>query len=166
VRFLRCGDFEVERLPLSRQRIEELESHLLLLYTGIQRDSFTVARTQTARVTDNAAALERMSRIAEHGAERLLDGGSLRCFGKLLDESWQLKKQLASVTLPEIDEMYETGLRAGAWGGKVLGAGQGGFLLLFAPPERHEAIQAALPHVRMVRVSVNAPGSRVIFANN
>jgi D-glycero-alpha-D-manno-heptose-7-phosphate kinase len=96
----------------------------------------------------------------------LLSGAPLERFGELLHTGWELKKQLTSVTLPEIDAMYAVGLEAGAWGGKILGAGQGGFLLLLAPPDRHEEIQAALPDVRMLRVGINAPGSRIIFASN
>lgn len=166
VRFERTGGFEVTQLPLSRCRIDELKKHLLLLYTGIQRESYAVAKGQVARTTANECVLDRMTTMAEQGAELLLRGLPLERFGHLLHEGWELKKQLSSVTLPEIDEMYERGLEAGACGGKLLGAGQGGFLLLFAPPERHADIQAAMPDVRMMRVGINAPGSRVIFANN
>jgi D-glycero-alpha-D-manno-heptose-7-phosphate kinase len=166
VRFARTGEFTVSQLPMSRCRIEELQRHMLLLYTGIQRESYVVARRQIAAMKDNHDVLAAMSDLAEEGAERLLAGAPMAEFGALLHEGWELKKQLSSVTLPEIDAMYETGLEAGAWGGKVLGAGQGGFLLLLAPPDRHEAIQAAMPDVRMLRVGINAPGSRVIFASN
>jgi D-glycero-alpha-D-manno-heptose-7-phosphate kinase len=166
VRFARTGEFTVSQLPLSRCRIDELQRHMLLLYTGIQRESYVVAKRQIAAMKDNHDVLARMSDLAEEGAERLMAGAPMVEFGSLLHDGWELKKQLSSVTLPEIDAMYETGLEAGAWGGKVLGAGQGGFLLLLAPPDRHEAIQAAMPDVRMLRVGINAPGSRVIFASN
>jgi D-glycero-alpha-D-manno-heptose-7-phosphate kinase len=139
---------------------------MLLLYTGIQRESYTIASRQIARMDDNHCVLTRMSDLAEEGADLLLSGGPLHAFGELLHHGWQLKKSLSSVTLPEIDAMYAVGLEAGAWGGKILGAGQGGFLLLLAPPERHEDIQAAMPDVRMLRVCINAPGSRIIFASN
>jgi len=166
VRFSRRGDFTVSQLPLSRCRIEEMQRHILLLYTGIERESYVVAKRQIARMDDNHSVLSRMSGLAERGADLLLSGAPLVHFGALLHEGWELKKQLSSVTLPEIDTMYETGLEAGAWGGKILGAGQGGFLLLFAPPDRHQDIQAAMPDVRMVRVGINAPGSRIIFSSN
>jgi D-glycero-alpha-D-manno-heptose-7-phosphate kinase len=166
VRFSRSGDFSVAQLPLSRCRIEEVQRHLLLLYTGIQRESYTVAKGQIARMEENHCLLSKMSDLAEQGADLLLRGAPLADFGGLLHEGWELKKQLSSITLPEIDAMYETGLEAGAWGGKILGAGQGGFLLLFAPPERHVDIQTAMPDVRMVRVGINAPGSRIIFSSN
>lgn len=166
IRFERTGEFTVSQLPLSRCRIGEIQRHLLLVYTGIQRESYTIASQQLARIDDNHTVLSAMSALAEEGAELLLSGAPLCRFGALLNEGWQLKKRLSAVTLPCIDAMYETGLEAGAWGGKILGAGQGGFLLLFAPPARHDAIQAALPDVRMLRVGINAPGSRIIFASN
>jgi D-glycero-alpha-D-manno-heptose-7-phosphate kinase len=166
IRFNRTGDFTVTQLPLSRCRIDELRRHMLLLYTGIQRESYTVASRQVARMDDNHSALSAMSNLADEGADVLLSGAPLERFGELLHTGWELKKQLTSVTLPEIDAMYAVGLEAGAWGGKILGAGQGGFLLLLAPPDRHEEIQAALPDVRMLRVGINAPGSRIIFASN
>jgi D-glycero-alpha-D-manno-heptose-7-phosphate kinase len=166
VRFSRRGEFTVSQLPLSRCRIDEIQKHLLLLYTGIQRESYAVAKHQVARMADNHCVLAKMSALAEHGADVLLSGAPLAEFGALLHQGWGLKKQLSSVTLPEIDAMYATGLDAGAWGGKILGAGQGGFLLLFAPPERHLGIQAAMPDVRMVRVGINAPGSRIVFSSN
>jgi len=115
---------------------------------------------------DNHCVLTRMSGLAEEGADLLLSGAPLEDFGELLHQGWELKKSLSSVTLPEIDAMYQIGLESGAWGGKILGAGQGGFLLLLAPPDRHEEIQAAMPDVRMLRVGINAPGCRIIFASN
>ena len=84
--------------------------------------------------------------------------------GELLHESWILKRSLSDISLPAIDEAYEAGLKAGASGGKLLGAGQGGFLLLIAKPENHDRIQAALPGMMPLKVGINAPGSRVIFA--
>ncbi len=166
VRFSRTGDFTVSQLPLSRCRIDDLRRHMLLLYTGIQRESYTIASRQIARMDDNHCVLTKMSDLAEEGADLLLSGAPIEEFGALLHEGWELKKALSSVTLPQIDAMYELGLEAGAWGGKILGAGQGGFLLLLAPPCRHEQIQAAMPDVRMLRVGINAPGSRIIFASN
>jgi D-glycero-alpha-D-manno-heptose-7-phosphate kinase len=166
IRFSRSGDFCVSQLPLSRCRIEEVCRHAILLYTGIQRDSYSVAKKQVACMDDNHGILSKMSDLAEEGADLLQAGAPLEEFGLLLHQGWELKKRLSSVTLPEIDAMYTAALDAGAWGGKILGAGQGGFLLLLAPPERHDAIQKALPDVRVLRVRINAPGSRIIFASN
>jgi D-glycero-alpha-D-manno-heptose-7-phosphate kinase len=105
-----------------------------------------------------------MSDLAEKNAEILADGVPILKFGELLHETWQLKRQLADVTLPVIDKAYEIGRRQGAVGGKLLGAGQGGFLLFVAEPECHDRIRSALPHMTPLQVKINAPGSRVIFA--
>ena len=85
-------------------------------------------------------------------------------FGELLHESWMLKRGLSDVSLPAIDAAYDAGLKAGAAGGKLLGAGQGGFLLFIAKPEYHDCIQESLPDMLPLKVNTNAPGSRVIFA--
>ncbi len=164
IHFDRIGKFRVTQLPLPRPRIEDLQNHMLLMYTGIQRDSYTVLKRQVERTADNCDLLCRMSRLAEEGAEVIADGHPVSRFGELLHESWELKRQLSDISLPVIDEAYEVGMRAGASGGKLLGAGQGGFLLFIARPERHDAIRAALSCMLSMHVGINAPGSRVIFA--
>jgi D-glycero-alpha-D-manno-heptose-7-phosphate kinase len=164
IRFERTRRFTVTQLPLPRARIDELQEHMILMYTGIQRDSFSVLRRQVERTAENHEILCRMSRLAEEGAEVIADGQPVTRFGELLHESWCLKRQLAEISLPLIDEAYEAGLRAGASGGKLLGAGQGGFLLFIATPACHGRIRAALPGMLSMQVGINAPGSRVIFA--
>jgi D-glycero-alpha-D-manno-heptose-7-phosphate kinase len=164
IRFERTRRFSVTQIPLPKRRIEELQSHMLLMYTGIQRDSYDVLKRQVERTEENHKALCAMSRLAEEGAELLADGQPITRFGELLHQSWLLKRQLSDVSLPVIDEAYETGLRVGASGGKLLGAGKGGFLLFFAAPEHHDSIRAALPDMLSMQVGINAPGSRVIFA--
>jgi D-glycero-alpha-D-manno-heptose-7-phosphate kinase len=164
VHFGRSRKFTVTQLPLPAARIMELQDHMLLMYTGIQRDSFSVLKRQVERTEDNHEILCRMSRLAEEGARYLADGVAMEEFGELVHESWMLKRSLSDVSLPAVDEAYEAGLKAGAAGGKLLGAGQGGFLLFIAKPENHGRIQAALPGMLPLKVGINAPGSRVIFA--
>jgi D-glycero-alpha-D-manno-heptose-7-phosphate kinase len=158
--------FTVTQIPLPAARIVELQEHMLLMYTGIERDSFSVLKRQVERTSLNHEILSRMMRQAEAGANWLADGHCIEGFGELLHESWVLKRSLSDVSLPAIDEAYEAGLAAGASGGKLLGAGQGGFLLFIAKPEYHARIQAALPGMVPLKVNINAPGSRVIFAQN
>jgi D-glycero-alpha-D-manno-heptose-7-phosphate kinase len=164
IRFERSGRFSVCQIPMTLNRLQELQTHLLLMYTGIQRDSFAVLREQAARTSNSAGILCRMTRLAEEGAELLANGMPMMQFGKLLHQGWELKRQLYDASLPVIDEAYEAGLKAGAAGGKLLGAGQGGFLLFIARPECHERIRAALPGMTSMSVAINAPGSRIIFA--
>jgi D-glycero-alpha-D-manno-heptose-7-phosphate kinase len=156
--------FTVAQIPLAASRIVELQEHMLLMYTGIERDSFSVLKRQVERTGLNHEVLCRMTRQAEDGANLLAGGHCMEGFGELLHESWMLKRSLSDVSLPAIDAAYEAGLAAGASGGKLLGAGQGGFLLFIAKPEYHCRIQAALPGMLPLKVNINAPGSRVIFA--
>lgn len=164
VRFGRNNKFTVTQIPLTAARISELQDHMLLMYTGIERDSFQVLKKQVARTADNCDVLSRMTCLAEEGARWLAEGVPISQFGELLHESWMLKRSLSDISLPAIDEAYEAGMRAGATGGKLLGAGQGGFLLFIAEPKYHARIQAALPGMPPLKVGVNAPGSRVVFA--
>jgi D-glycero-alpha-D-manno-heptose-7-phosphate kinase len=164
VRFDRGHNFIVSQLPLSQERIEDLERHMLLMYTGIQRDSFAVLKGQVGRTVMNHAVLCKMSQLAQQAADLIAGNEPITKFGEMLHQNWMLKRSLGDVTLPVIDEAYETGTREGASGGKLLGAGQGGFLLFIARPEFHSRIRAALPHMLPMTVGINAPGSRVIFA--
>jgi len=165
IHFSRNGKFHVNQIPLPASRVLELQEHMLLMYTGIERDSFSVLQQQIDRTASNHEILARMGRIAEEGANWLADEAiPIADFGELLHSSWMLKRTLSDVSLPAIDMAYAAGLRAGATGGKLLGAGQGGFLLFIAKPENHERIQKALPHMLPLKVGINAPGSRVIFA--
>lgn len=164
IHFDRMKRFTVTQLPLPSERVRDLQQHMLLMYTGIQRDSYAVLHQQVQRTEANSGILCKMAQLAESAAELLADGASMTRFGEMLHESWQLKRQLSAVSLPCIDEAYEAGCRAGAAGGKLLGAGQGGFLLFIAKPEYHENIRQALPDMIPMNVGINAPGSRVIFA--
>jgi D-glycero-alpha-D-manno-heptose-7-phosphate kinase len=165
IRFGGNHRFHVTQLPLPAARILELQEHMLLMYTGIERDGAAVLRRQVERTLDNATVLSRMSRLAETGASWLSDEKiPIANLGELLHASWMLKRTLSDISLPQIDAAYEAGLAAGAAGGKLLGAGQGGFLLFIAKPSHHAAIQNALPSMLPLKVGINAPGSRVIFA--
>ena len=105
-----------------------------------------------------------MSDLAQLGVDYLASDRPIARFGELLNAGWELKKQAGSVTLPEIDQWYAAGLKAGATGGKLLGAGQGGFLLFIAEPKYHDAIRKAVGNRPTVKVRVNAPGSQIIFS--
>jgi D-glycero-alpha-D-manno-heptose-7-phosphate kinase len=110
-------------------------------------------------------AQKRMVRLA-YELMTELQRGNLDSFGKILDENWQLKKGLApGVSTGDIDGWYEAACAAGAIGGKILGAGSGGFLMFYAPQERHEAIERALMPLRKVSFRFDPLGSRIIFYN-
>jgi D-glycero-alpha-D-manno-heptose-7-phosphate kinase len=118
-------------------------------------------------VADNRRVLERMKAMVYEGWDILTSQRPLTEFGELLHESWCAKRSLDSgVSTADIDAMYDAGRRAGAIGGKLLGAGGGGFLLFFAPPERHARLGEVFADQQVLDVRCNAPGSEIIFASS
>jgi D-glycero-alpha-D-manno-heptose-7-phosphate kinase len=165
IEFVGVDDIRVERLPLSAERIREFEAHLLLFFTGLRRRASDMAKKQIARVDANRDALAAMRATVDEGYRILTSSGGLEEFGTLLDKMWQLKRTLSSdVSNTEIDSIYEAGRKAGALGGKLLGAGGGGFVLLFTPPEKKAAVRNALGHLMEIPIGINAPGSRIVHA--
>lgn len=164
IEFRREDDISVHPVPVSLSRLKELEAHLMMFYSGITRRAEDVVKTQLTKVADNKDRYLRMREQVDLAYDIIARGGSLAPFGELLDRAWMEKKALHSViSNPEIDGMYERAKVAGALGGKLLGAGGGGFLMLFVPPERQPAVEAALAGHCLVRPSLSAPGSDVIF---
>jgi D-glycero-alpha-D-manno-heptose-7-phosphate kinase len=165
INFGRDGSYHVMQVPLPHGRIQQLEEHMLLVYTEIQRDSFSVLGQKTpSSPADKTKILCRMAELAQTGVDYLASDRPISRFGELLHEGWELKKKAGAVSLPQIDAWYEAGIRAGATGGKLLGAGQGGFLLFIAEPRFHDAIRKAVGNRPTVSVRVNAPGSQIIFS--
>lgn len=163
IEFRGTGNFVVHRIPFSPGRLQDFEDHLLVFFTGIKRRAEELASRQVQRVGTNRERLAQMRDMVDEGYRILAGGGSLASFGELLDRSWQLKRGLdQAISNDAIDEMYRAGREAGALGGKLLGAGGGGFLLLFVPPERHAAVRQRLSQYSEVRFRVNAPGSHVV----
>jgi D-glycero-alpha-D-manno-heptose-7-phosphate kinase len=149
-----------------KQTVETIQRNCLLFYTGIARSASAILRTQGAEVQTNRQkqrTLQRMVYLAAMMRDEL-SRDNVDAFGEILHENWELKKSLTDgITTQDIDDWYATARDAGATGGKVLGAGTGGFLLLFAPWEQHEKIKDALPNLRAVDVAFEATGSQIIF---
>jgi D-glycero-alpha-D-manno-heptose-7-phosphate kinase len=163
--FRAVDDIVVQRIPLSRERQELFEQHLLVMYTGVRRRAAEIAARQVGRIPQNLAALERLRAMVEEGYRCLTGTGSLEPFGRLLDEGWKLKQSLdANVANGDIAELYRLGLEAGAFGGKLLGAGGGGFLLFFVAPERRREVRERLGHLAEIPLRTNAPGSHIVHA--
>ena len=163
IEFRGTGNFVVHRIPFTQGRLQEFESHLLVLFTGIKRRAEELASRQVKRVGQNLDRLAKMRAMVDESYRILSGGGSMAGFGELLHQSWMQKRELdAAISNDSIDAMYEAGLEAGALGGKLLGAGGGGFLLFFVPPERREAVRRKLGHLQEVDFRVNAAGSHVV----
>lgn len=142
-----------------------LESELLLLYTGLTRPAAAILSDQTRHIANGRCRtmLRRLVHLAGD-LRRALTANDLRAFGEILHESWVVKRCVASgVTSDRIDEWYACARAHGAIGGKITGAGGGGFLLLYAPPHTHDAIRRALPHLKPMPFSIAPQGSKIIY---
>lgn len=165
IEFRGLRDIVVHRVPLTPERQQEFEAHLMLVFTGIRRRAHDVASRLVERVDSNRERLRRIRSMVDKGYGILVGGGNLAAFGYLLHEGWVLKNQLdTSVSNDVINDIYRRGLAAGALGGKLLGAGGGGFALFFVPPERRAAVRRALGDLQEIPLRVNAPGTQIIHA--
>jgi D-glycero-alpha-D-manno-heptose-7-phosphate kinase len=164
IRFGEGDDFAVQPLTVATERLSELSSHLLLMYTGIVRTASDVASSYVSDLDNKRRDLRIIRDMVDEALAILASGRDLREFGELLHESWLVKRGMAkAISNPRVDEIYEDARRAGALGGKLTGAGGGGFMLLFAPPERHAQIRAHLPRLLAVPFKFDFAGSQIIF---
>jgi D-glycero-alpha-D-manno-heptose-7-phosphate kinase len=167
VEFKTTRDIAVHRVPLSSQRQLEFQDHLLLVFTGIRRRASSVAAQQIKKIEQNGNRLSRMRAMVDEGYDILTSGGSLAPFGALLHEAWTLKNQLdQGVSNDVINDIYTLGRANGALGGKLLGAGGGGFMLFFVPPENRETLRSALGHLEELPVQINAYGTQIIHSES
>ena len=159
------GSFDIEPLILPADRHHELQSHLMLFFTGISRYSSDVAQAKIANIATRACELSSMyEMVAQAIAILRSPTAPMSEFGELLHEAWTLKKRLSDrVSTQFIDDIYEAARRAGAIGGKVLGAGGGGFVLFFVTPDRQAAVQEALQELIFVPFKLESAGSRIVL---
>ncbi|HUQ90174.1 MAG TPA: hypothetical protein VM120_00755 [Bryobacteraceae bacterium] len=165
VEFRTREDIVVHAVPLSAERIRLFEDHLLLLHTGIKRRAAEVATQYIHRLQDQRQQLLRMRQMVDEGYAIATGGRTLTKFGELLNEAWLLKRSLnASISNSDIEAIYQQGIDAGAIGGKLLGAGGGGCMLFFVPPDRRQKVRSSLPHLEEIPICINSPGSHIIHA--
>jgi D-glycero-alpha-D-manno-heptose-7-phosphate kinase len=158
------GDFLVQPVTPGLSRISELNDCLMLFYTGIKRTASDVAQSYTPWSEARSRQLHRMREFVTEGLAILNSDQDLSAFGRLLHEAWKVKRSLsAKVSNDFVDRLYEAAISAGALGGKLTGAGGGGFLLLFVPPDRQTAVQEALGNLIHVPFRFERVGSQIIF---
>jgi D-glycero-alpha-D-manno-heptose-7-phosphate kinase len=165
INFPPTGDIQYTPLVMSRERAERLNGSLMLFFTGLSRFASSVAAEQISNMNEKEKQLRAMRRMVDECADILqLDYRNLDDLGSLLDEAWQIKRQLASkVSSSTIDEIYAAGIEAGALGGKLLGAGGGGFMLFYVPPHAQPQIRERLRDFIEVNFTINSPGSSVVL---
>jgi D-glycero-alpha-D-manno-heptose-7-phosphate kinase len=164
LQFERDGSVTVEPVDCSSETVRELDRRLLIFFSGMTRNARDILASQQRSVTDNLDSLAELSDIARRMRDILTSGGDLDEIGLLLHNAWEHKKALEpSVTRPELDAMYERGRRAGALGGKILGAGGGGFLILYCRPELQGALRSELAELAETPFSMVSDGTRVVY---
>lgn len=161
--FMPDGTVKNELIELDQSTKLQLTESLLLFYTGITRKADSILAEQKEKIPDRKQVLRELRRMSYQVREELCVG-NLDSIGHLLHESWMLKKQLASnISNGQIEEMYDAARKAGALGGKVTGAGGGGFLLLYCPFENRARVRKALSQYREIPIRLEPDGSKVIF---
>jgi D-glycero-alpha-D-manno-heptose-7-phosphate kinase len=161
--FRTSGEVLTQKIELTPSQARRLNESLLLFFTGITRQSGSILDEQKQNIDQRRNVLCEMKKMAYIARDKLLSG-NIDVIGELLHESWQLKKQLASkISNNGIDEIYDSARSAGAIGGKITGAGGGGFLLLYCPYEKQEAVRCALSNLQELPFQLEHDGSKVIF---
>ncbi|MGH9534134.1 MAG: galactokinase [Terriglobales bacterium] len=164
IRFAPDGAVSVQPVVTAAERLEQLQRHFMLFFTGFTRIASEIASQQIANTPKRQEELAAMQELVDAAARALSDGARpVAEFGALLDQTWQLKRRLAdNISNAGLDAIYDTARRAGALGGKLLGAGGGGFMLLFVPPECQAAVRQALDSLLLVPFRFSAAGSELI----
>jgi D-glycero-alpha-D-manno-heptose-7-phosphate kinase len=164
VTFHESGEFSVRPVTLTPERFAELNGHLMLFYSGIKRTASDVAASYTSDLGARKRQLRILKDLVDESLSVLTHSYPIADFGALLHESWLAKRSLSSeVTNAEVEAIYSTAQDAGATGGKLLGAGGGGFILLFVPPDRQAEVFQALDGLVHVPFNFESSGSQVIF---
>lgn len=165
IEFRRDDSFDVAPIILPEHRRTEFLDHLMLCFTGFSRIADEIAKSAIDNMKHRDKEYSRMREMVDEGVAILTDSHvRIEEFGKLLDQAWQCKRSLSDrVSTPEVDHIYDEAIRVGAVGGKILGAGGGGFMLLFAKPENHARIRERLKGLVHVSFNFEDSGSRVVL---
>lgn len=162
--YFSASGYEVRPVVMKESKKRELNSNLLLYFTGLTRFASSIAKEQIDNTKNRIHELKEMSQLVDEGEKILTSNGSLNEFGKLLHHTWQLKRSLTSrISNDEIDQIYKRAMDAGATGGKLLGAGGGGFLLFYVEEEKQDSVRKALSDLLEVPFHFENSGTRIIY---
>jgi len=158
-------EFQVQPVTICKNKYQLLQDHLMLFFTGFSRTASEIAREQIKKTPERKKELGMMANMVDEAIDILNENNSdLREFGKLLHESWMIKRKLTNkITTPAIDKIYNKALKAGALGGKILGAGGGGFILFFVEPGYQQKIQEKMKNLLYVPFRFDNIGSQIIY---
>lgn len=166
IRFLPSGAVEIEQVKMDSGYLEQLQKNLLLFYVGSIRSASDVLRDQRQNILNEKSKRDVLKQMVEmtEDARIALQGSDIDTFGKLLDQSWSLKKSLSNkITSHDLDDIYATAKNHGVLGGKLLGAGGGGFFLFYCPSSRQKSLRGSLRQLREISFSFESKGSVVII---
>ncbi len=164
VRFERDDRITVAPVTVPVARVRELAAHLMLFFTGIQRTASTIAASYVQDLDRKAESMQRMTALVGDAVEGLGSDRDIRFFGELLHQAWTIKRSLgAQISNPVVEAQYARAQAAGALGGKLTGAGGGGFMLLFVPPDQQARVIQAFPDLIHVPFEFETEGSRIIY---
>lgn len=164
IEFLQSGEIIVEPLIMKEEHLRSFENKFMLFFTGLSRNSSVIAEEQIQNTHRNSNELFKMRELVDEAYKMLTSGkDDFVDFGKLLNETWQLKRKLSSkITTRDIDDVYEAAVDNGAVGGKLCGAGGGGFIVFYVEPENQERVKKALSSFLHVPFKFNFSGSEII----
>lgn len=158
------GGFKVSPIVISSERKKELNDNLMLFFTGFARFSGQIADVQERNIKEKQAELKEIRKLVDDAQEILVSKMELLEFGRLLDYTWKLKRKITDIISNDIiDEIYKKAVEAGALGGKLLGAGGGGFILLYVEKDKQEAVKKALDNLLYVPFEFENEGTRIIY---
>jgi len=165
IEFFSDGSFDVAPLIIELSRLEALQSHLMFFFTGLSRFSSEIAESKIANIKNRSADLHAIGQMVDAGLDILGSAHTpIEEFGQLLHEGWKTKRNLSDkVSNSHIDEIYEAARLAGAIGGKITGAGGGGFMLLFVPPGKQKNVRERLSKLTYVPIRFEQSGSRIVL---
>lgn len=164
-KFFSDGTVSVNPVHCKKETLDTLKSNLMLFYTGMTRDSRKILSEQSGTIPDKTAMLDDLVQTTDRAVQEL-NNDNPDFWGTELDRTWAIKKQFAGgVSNPLIDDMYSRAKAAGALGGKILGAGGGGFMLLYVPQDRQDAVREALKEFTYMKFVCCPEGSRIIFTD-
>ncbi len=166
IKFQKDGSINVQPITISSKRKEELNVHLMLFFTGFARSASEIAQEQIKNIKNTDISLRKMYEMVYDALDILTSNTDICQFGEMLHDSWELKRKLSNkITNDHIDEIYDRARKAGAVGGKLLGAGGGGFIIFFAKPEKQNDIKKALYDLLYVPFEMENTGSQIIYFN-
>lgn len=167
--FLPNGDVNIEPINLLEKSKQELNSNLLIFYTGIRRNANIILAEQTKELEKNKKKVKNLLKMTDYARDlrKSFMANNIDDLGDILNETWHLKKDITSkISNNEIDEIYDRAINAGAVGGKILGAGGGGFLMLYCKKERQDELVKELSFLQRLEYKFESYGSQIIFHQN